>query len=320
MDPLSGMVAGARAARLSFWLPFAGVSVFILSVFAGATKAAGHPILMFVVVGIATLVCAGGLALGIAALRRMKIEGRRGIAARALCGVALNAGLLGLMLLLAVFLIHDAQRTSRAWEQAAELEAREWTARVGGGAALEKALAAVASQNFAAQLSKLQTNYDAAWTALANPPVLEMATVKSLAELQARAAAVGRLVQAAEALQHFAENMPDIYGRELQRHKLSPDARKAELAQFMGILAPASPTFIALSRTQRREGESLLRVIRLLEDNWGRWEYMPATGEIAFKDPAQADAYSVAYKEFHETSLEAGSLKKQLKTVGTAGQ
>ena len=105
----AGRRVGVRAAQLSFWSPFAGASVFILAVAAGATKAAGHPILMFAVVGISTLIYAGGLVLGMAGLRRMKVEGRQGILGRALPGVALDGGLLALMLWLTGFLIHDAR-------------------------------------------------------------------------------------------------------------------------------------------------------------------------------------------------------------------
>jgi len=309
-----GKAVGARAARLSAWSPFAGASLFVLSVAAGATQAAGHPILMYAVLGITTLVFAAGLGLGIAALRRMKEEGRRGILAWALSGVALNAVLLGLTLFLTGYLIYDAQRKARATENAAELEARELTARVGGGAALEKALTANASQNFALALRQLQERYDVAWVALTNPPILEMAGVNSRAELQARAEKVRRLIQASTKLKDFAEHTPDIYGQELQTHKLSPAAREAELQRFIGALAPVNPTIIALRRAELREGESLLRVVRLFEQNWGLWQYRPGTGDILFKKPGLADDYNVAYQEFDETSTQARNLKRQLRS------
>jgi hypothetical protein len=312
----AGKRVGAQAAWLSFWFPFAGASLFILAVWAGATQAAGHPILMYAVIGITTLVFAGGLALGIAGLRRMREEGRRGILTLALSGAALNGVLLGLMLLLTGYLIYDAQRKARAMENAAELEARELTARVGGGAALEKALAANASQNFAAALRQLQGRYDDAWAALTNPPVLEMAAVQSRAELQAREEKVRRLIQAAKNLGQFAENTRDIYEQELQRHKLPPASREAELRQFMAEIAPVNPSIIALRRAEVREGESLLRVVRLFEQNWGRWEYRPATGDILFKKPELEDAYNVAHQEFDEVSRQAQSLKRQLRSGG----
>ena len=107
---------------------------------------------------------------GIAGLRRMKREGRQGILARALIGVALNGVLLGLMVWLAGFLIYDAQRAARERERAADLEAQQLTAHVGGGAALEKALVERTGQNFALALRELQKNYDSAWAALTNPP------------------------------------------------------------------------------------------------------------------------------------------------------
>jgi len=287
--------------------------VFILAVTAGATKAAGHPVLMFATAGISLLIFASGLVLGMAALRRMKVEGRRDILARALTGVALDGVLLAMMLWLTGFLIIDARRAAREREQAVELEAQQLTARVGGGAALEKALEAKASQNFAAALRGLQKRYDSAWAALTNPPVLDMALVKSRGDLQTRAEAVRRLINAAQNLRQFAENTPEIYRQELGKHKLSPEAREAELQQFMGAMAVVNPTIIALRRAEARQADGLLRVVLALDETWGHWEYRPATRDLSFKEPEQADNYGVAYQEFKAASGEAESLKKQLK-------
>ena len=309
----AGRRFGARAAQCCFWSPFAGASALILAVAAGATKAAGHPILMFATVGISTLIFAGGLALGTAGLRRMKEEGRQGILSHALAGMALDAVLLAMMLWLTGFLIVDARRTAAKREAAAELEARQLTASVGGGAALEKALKAAASQNYAAILRVLQKRYDSASAALANPPVLDLALVKSRVELQGRAEAVRRLITAAKDLQEFAENTPEIYRQELQRHKLSPQAREAEWQQFMADMAVVNPTIIALRRAEVRQGAALLRVVLALDETWGRWEYRPATQDLSFKDPEEADNYAAAYQEFRATSGEAQSLKNQLK-------
>lgn len=306
--------AGSRAARLSFWSPFAGVLVLVLAVTAGATKADGHPILMFVAVGISTLMYAGGLVLGTAGLRRMKVEGRQGILARALTGVALDGVLLGLMLWLTGFLIYDAQRAAGKTDREAALEAQQLTASVGGGAPLEKALVERANQNFALTLQELQKRVDSAWAALTNPPVLDMAPVRSQGELRARAEAVRRLIKAGNSLREFTENMPDVYHLELRRHKLSPEARAAGLQQFVGAIAAVNPTLVAVRRAEVRKGEALLRVVLLLDDTWGHWEYRPATRDLYFKDPKQADDYNLAYQEFNELSDQARSLQEQLRT------
>lgn len=222
--------------------------------------------------------------------------------------------LLALAVWLACFLVSDARRA--AWERdaAAELEARQLTPTVGGGAALEKALAAVASQNFAAALRTLQKKYDAAWAPLTDPPVLEMALVKSQGELQARAEAVRRVITAAKDLQEFAKNTPEIYRRELQKHKLSPEAREAEWQQFMGTLDAVNPTIIALRQAQVRQAEALLRVVLALNESWGRWQYRPATRDLRFTEAKQADAYYLAYQEFHEISEQVQGLQAQLRT------
>ena len=78
--------------------------------------------------------------------------------------------------------------------------------------------------------------------------------------------------------------MPEIYRQELRRHKLSPEAREAELQQFMGAMAAVNPTIIALRRAEVRQAEALLRVVLLLDETWGRWEYRPATRDLSFKE------------------------------------
>jgi len=171
---------GSLAGKLSFWASFAGVSVFILSVAAGASKSAGHPVWMFVVVGISDFIFAAGLVTGIAGLRRMKVEGLRGILGRALSGVVLNGLLLVFMAWLTCFLVRDAEQTAAEQER----EARQLMARVGGGEALEKALLESANENFAFDFQALQKGCDSAWASVTNPPILDMGLVKTQADLR----------------------------------------------------------------------------------------------------------------------------------------
>jgi hypothetical protein len=304
---------GSLAGKLSFWAPFAGVSIFILSVAAGATKSAGHPVLMFVVVGISDFIFAAGLVVGIAGLRRMKMEGPRGILGRALSGVVLNGLLLGFMVWLTCFLIRDAQRTAAERERQANLEAQQLMARVGGGEALEKAIMESANENFTLDFQGLQKKCDSVWAAVTNPPILDMERVKTQADLRARAETVRRWISACQDLREFTEQMPEIYRRELLRHKLPPEARAAGLQKFVDALAAVNPTLVALRRAQVRQGESLLRVVQLLNQTWGHWEYRSATHDLSFKDAKMSDDYNLAYKEFDEISGEARSLQEQIK-------
>lgn len=314
VPPRAGRLPAAGLARWSFWSPFAGASIFILAVSAGATKAAGHPALMFAVVGFCDFIFAAGLLLGLAALCRPKGEGRRGSLAYAVSGALLNTLLLGFMLWLTGFLMLESRRAARLWEDAADQEARQVAAVVGDGPALEKALEAAASRNFAAALRARQKDYDSAWSALTNPPVLDMTLVKNSADLQARAKAARRLIDTASDLLDFAQTTPDLYRRELQRHKLSPQAREAEWQQFMGQLSAVNPSIIALRRAQVRQGEALLRLLRLLDDNWGNWEYQPAARTFHFQNTKLTADYSLAFKEFETFSDDVRDRIQQLKS------
>ena len=223
------------------------------------------------------------------------------------------AELLALALVAAGVIIYNAGQSARDSQRAAEQEAQQLTASAGGGAALESALLDRAGRNFTLALRESQSRYDSLWAALTNPPVLDMALVRSRADLRARADAVRRLVSAAKDLRDFAENTPEIYRRELQRHKLSPSARETELQKFAGDIAAVNPTIIALRRAQVRATEALLRVVLRLEASWGRWEYVPATRELHFQDPQQADDYNLACQEYSVLTEKARSLQELLK-------
>jgi hypothetical protein len=163
-------------------------------------------------------------------------------------------------------------------------------------------------------LLDFQKQYDLAADALTNPPVLDIALVKSRADLQTRAESVRRLIKAARDLQQFAENTPEIYRRELEKHKLPPATREADLKRFTDEIAAVNPTIIALRRAQARRAEALLRLVLLLDEAWGRWDYRPARQDLSFKQAKDADAYNVTYEEFNALSKEAQSFKDQLRT------
>ena len=223
------------------------------------------------------------------------------------------AVLLALAAVAAGVIIYNAGQAARDRQRAAEQEAQELTASVGGGAALESELLGRAGRNFTLALRDSQSRYDSAWGALTNPPVLDMALIRSRADLRARAEAVRRLLNAAKDLRDFAENTPEIYRQELQRHKLAPSAREAELQKFAGDIAVVNPTIIAMRRTQVRGAEALLRVVLRLEASWGRWEYLPATRELRFQDAQQAEDYNLACQEYGVLSEKARSLQELLR-------
>jgi len=209
---------------------------------------------------------------------------------------------------------YSAFSAARERDRAAEVEALALTATVGGGAALDQALLGRVRTNFTLALLDSQQQYDLAAAALTNPPVLDMALVKNRADLQARAEAVRRLIKAARDMREFAENTPEIYRRELEKHKLPPQAREADLKRFAAEIAAVNPTIIALRRAQVRRAEALLRLVLLLDGAWGRWDYRPAQQDLSFKQAKDMDAYNMTYEEFNALSKEAQSLKDQLKT------
>lgn len=260
--------------------------------------------------GISALFFAGGLVLGIKALRRMKYEGRKGILGRALTGTVLNGLLLCLMIVLSGAGPYVWELTARLTAQAASAE-QEMNAKV--------TLLQAVSQEFGLKMKELAKKYESSWAALTNPPVLDMAAVKSLEELKVREEKVGQFVADSKALLDIADHGTELYEQELLKHDLPRRLREASVKGFAQSFSNStSRTLLAMRHADVRRGEGILKVVNLLEETWGRWEYVPATRKLQFRDEAQAAAYNLALKEFNQASEDTLGLQRQMPQKKTA--
>src|SRR5207249_4786361 len=119
--------------------------------------------------------------------------------------------------------------------------------------------------------------------ALTNPPVLDMTLVKSKEALQAREEIIEDYITASKDLQDFANNVFDVYREELLKHKLTPAAREASLEKFYQSLRGINPTIEAVRAADVRRGKAMLKVARILKENWGKWEFKPQTEVLEFQ-------------------------------------
>jgi hypothetical protein len=303
-----------RMAKLTLWSPFAGLFVLIGSMAILARSADGRPHFMgFALVVVACWVIWGsGLVLGIWALRQRRAERPKGILGRAIFGIGFNALLICATAALTLFAFSKLHEANSARDEAAEKEAEEVRKRVGGGEALEKQLSSYADMSFAGRVAELQRTYQNAAKGLTNPPVLEMSSVKSTNDLSAREEVILEFVTASRELLNFSKNASEIYREELSKHKLSSQAREAQLKQFEASTHDLNPTIVELREADVRRGEAMLRIIRLLEANWGKWEYKPAAKGVEFQTAGAAKDYSNATELLDNTTAEALSLQQRL--------
>jgi len=150
---------------------------------------------------------------------------------------------------------------------------------------------------------------------LTNPPVLDMAPVKSREELQAREELISEFITASEDLRDFCANAPDTYRRELLRHKLTPEARDASLKQFVQRVQIMNPTILALRKADVRRGEAMLKLVTFLEANWGQWNHDPAINKLRFQESKLADDYNRANHELEIISTETMRLQAETRKL-----
>ena len=229
--------------------------------------------------------------MAIKGLRRMKAEGRKGILGSALTGLVLNAIFLILMACLIAFLVHE---------------------EVQAGKAREKALVDRADRSFVVKVQELERKNGSAWSALTNPPVLGMALVKHREELQAREDLVREAIAANKALEDVAENGRELYRRELLKYKISDDALAASLKKFDDETVGKAPFNLKILGAYARTGNAALKVLTVLEVNWGKWEYKPGAQPIKFQQQDSVVEYNNALKEYKEATAEALRLNEQM--------
>jgi threonine/homoserine/homoserine lactone efflux protein len=305
-----------RAAKLALWLPFVGL--FILIVFAASIREPNggqHLMIWSIIVAVCWLVWIVGLALGIIALRRRKNEGRKGVSGRAVIGVTLNVLFLGVTIWIAVAVAWMETKITRMRDKAATEEAAATRAKVGDGEALQKQLAAYADSAFVANVAELQMKYQMAGAALTNPPVLDVASVKSREELPPREEVIRDYIAASKDLRDFCDNATEAYRQELLNHKLAPEIREASMKAFIQRVQHKNPTIVALRKADVRRGEAMLKMLTFLDANWGQWEYRPETDRLQFKETKMSEDYYRAYQELQEISSEIVRLQAQAKSL-----
>jgi len=293
---------GVRLAKLALWSPFAGI--LLLMVLPSAMGNPDNILRSVIAAGISALFFAGGLVLGIKALRRMKYEGRKGIMGRALTGAALN----GLLLCLVIVL---SGASTYLWELTAKLKAQIASAAQETNAKV--ALLQAVSQEFGSKMKDLAKKYESSWAALTNPPVLDMASVKSREELKVRREMVDEFIAESKALLDIAEHGTELYRQELLKHDLPRELREAGVKGFAQSFSNSNTrTLIAMRHADVRRGEAILKVVNLLEETWGQWEHLPATRKLQFQDAAQAAEYNAAMKELNQATEETLGLQRQI--------
>jgi hypothetical protein len=282
-----------HAGKLVLWSPFAGL--FILIVFVatvGEQNAEAHPVFEAIIVTVCWLIWSSGLVLGIVALCRRKTEGRAGVSGRAFFGLTFNALLLGVTI----------------WGAATATKTNGHNAKV-AGESLQKGLAAHASHVFVANALALKKKYEADGAALTNPPVLDMSSVKSREDLQAREQVIREYIASSKNMRDFNANAEETYRQELLAQKVAPETLDENLKMFHQEVKDTDLTSTALREADVQLGEAMLKLIVLLETNWGKWQYSSEENRLRFGETNLASNYSRLSRDLKVVSIEMQQLE-----------
>jgi hypothetical protein len=286
-------------AKLTLWSPFVGIFLLgLLGEVVGNRSDLGSQS-MIAVCGFCALFFASGIALGIKALRAMKVEGRKGIFGRALTGMVLNGLLLGVTLCLIGFGIHVLEFMAKVKRQEAD-----GTQKAQEMAALRDKV----TTEFGLKSKEMAAKYRSSGEALMNHRVLDMSSVKSRDELNMREKMVDDFIAACKALQDLAEHGPALYEQELLKSDLPARVRQASVKIYAKSFYQSGPGNRARRRAEVRLGKAMLKVITILDREWGQWEYQTATGKGEFKDESKAT-------EYHSATLAVSQASEQLKAL-----
>jgi len=293
-----------RAAKLVLWSPFAGL--FILIVFVatvGEQNAEAHPVFEAIIVTVCWLIWLAGLVLGIVALCRRKIEGRAGVSWRAFFGLTLNGLLLG----------------ATIWGAATAAKTNRDNAEV-AGETLQKNLAAHADHVYIANALALKKKYEIATATLTNPPVLDVSTMKSRADLQAREQVISEYITASKNMRDFYANAAETYRQELLAQKVAPKTLEEYLKNFNQEVKDPDSTIAALRMADVQLGETMLKLIALLETNWGKWQYSSEENRLRFGETNLASDYSRVSHDLRVVSIEMQQLQAEAEKLRSSSR
>jgi hypothetical protein len=172
---------------------------------------------------------------------------------------------------------------------------------------------AKAMEASAAMLGRLQVPakvYEAKLKVLLAAQVLNGATLTSKAQFAPRREVVEDFRQANQELVAAYTNMEASFRAELAARQLPERIIQAQLAGFRKSLAARNALVLKIRQKDEELGQQMLRVLDLLEDQWGRWSYDKETTQILFTADSAADQYNQSVRRIEQIGTEQQALQR----------
>jgi hypothetical protein len=290
-------------AKFTLWSPFVGFFLFGLL---GELVKSGNettPKQWTALCGAFSLFFAGGITLGIKALRTSKLEGRKGIYGRALTGMVFH----GLFLALMICLIG-----SNIWLLKLQTQQKQQEASDMQKVKKLTDLRDAATTDFGLKVKELLEHYRSSGTALREAEVLNAASVRTQEDLKIREQIVSNFTASSKSLKELLEHGPELYDQELEKRNLPRRFRVTSVKAFTKTFySNSAPNIWAYRQAEVRCGEAMLKWLNFLDETWGQWEYLSATQQIEFKDHEKLTEYNAVLAELSQASVEKVKLEQK---------
>lgn len=336
--PRTGKSFAEHAAQASFIAPMIAIGLGITygTAFAGTTKDSSHATAAMIVGLAACLMIFCGFVFGIIALCGIKQHGAKGILGRAITGIILSSifGVMGVAGFFAAARARERAQNYQKLEQAARDLREENREAVGKSNSLEgaeerlskfkkvldqgaqamsgdDALAMQATSSCLEQMQQKLKPFQAVSKELMSVHVLQPSDVQVATDFEPQKELLRKFLDANEDLRSVTTNLVPLYRAELKKRHLSTD--KVELAVSNFKKGMQSPEILGGVRDcDARIGDNMLKVVDLLQSNWGKWKYDPAKGKIIFTDNAALETFNGYIQEIQTAGKEEVALQRQL--------
>lgn len=298
------------------------------------------PRVAWILIGLAELsLTVSGLVLGIVALCGISRHGTRGLLGRGIAGVILNG------ILLALFAIgftvglgkglqsRQFDQTLRSTEEQFQADQQKSFSPKTGitnmdvkgveliRAQLDKgaqtlsgddALVAQAMSRYVASLEDAAKKYQSAMDDLRAAHVLSLENLKDEQQLAARRETVQRFIAANAEFTGFISNSPATVQADLNSLQVPPEKADEALKGFDSRWAARGQLLLQIRDCDNRLGQSMLGILDVLDQNWGKWNYNAGTKLVKFDDPNARVAYRQFLTQIQNASQEQIQAQSQM--------
>lgn len=155
----------------------------------------------------------------------------------------------------------------------------------------DDALVSQVLSRYVARMQAAMEKYSAALTELNAAKILNTATLTNKEQIAIRRGKVQNFIVANDEAKTVIANSEAFIRADLTEQKISSQKIDQFMAGFDSKFVPRRDLDLLIRECDRRMGQSMLSVLEVLETNWGRWNYHPATAKILFDDDAARQSY-----------------------------